>query len=189
MTRGGSTVVELLVASTLALVVLTALTAAIGAGNRLLASVGARGQAEDIAQLALEALVFDVRRAGYDPAGAGIAPVGEAHPDRLTLAADLDGDGTVATDSEETTTYACALAARRLSRIIGRQSLPLADGVTACAFRFLDAGGDPIPLAAGGLDGADRDRIRAIGFDLTLIPPGGGAPTARRVTVALRSRP
>lgn len=189
MSRRGSTLLELLVASTLALLVLAALTAAIGTGGRLLASVGARGQAEDIAHLVVEALVFDVRRAGYDPAGIGVAPITEARPDRLTLAADLDGDGAVATDSEEVTTYACALASRRLSRIIGRQSLPLADGITACAFRFVDATGGPIPLAAGGLGAADRDRIRAVAFDLTLTPANGAAPTTRSVTVALRSRP
>jgi Tfp pilus assembly protein PilW len=189
MSRRGSAVVELLVGSTLSLLVVGALTAAIGAGSRLLLSVGGRAQAEDIVHLTIEALVFDVRRAGYDPSGAGVPPVSEARVDGLTLAADLDGDGTVDPASEEVTAYACVLGTRRLSRIIGRQSLPLADGIAACAFRYLDATGAPIPVPGAGLGAADLARIRAVVFDVTLTPLGGGAPTARSVTVALRSTP
>jgi Tfp pilus assembly protein PilW len=187
--RRGSTLVELLVASALALLVLGLLTSAIGHGGRLLASMGARGQAEDIVQGAIEALVFDVRRAGYDPAGAGIDPLSEARVDRITLQSDLDGNGAVDASSEEVTAYACALAAGRLSRIIGRQSLPLADGITICTFSYFDATGSTIAVPAAGLDPAGRSRVRTIGLDLALTAARGLAPAGRSVTVALRSRP
>ncbi len=125
-----TSLVELLVGTALALVVLSALTAAVGTGARLLLACGARGEAEDTAQLALEALTFDVRRAGWDPAASGLVAVREADVDRLVLTADLDGDGAVDDTSEETTAYVCLASARRLSRLVGRQSMPLADGVT-----------------------------------------------------------
>lgn len=189
MSRRGSTLVELLVASTLALLVLGLLTSAIGEGGRLLAAVSARGQAEDTVHGAIEALVFDVRRAGYSPAGLAVDALSEARTDRITLQADLDGNGAVDTSSEEVTAYACALATGRLSRLIGRQSLPLAEGITACAFRYLDAAGGAIAVPAAGLDASARSRVRTIGLDLTLTASRGVSPAARSITVAMRSRP
>ena len=181
----GAALVEQLVGTMLALLVLGTLVAVVGTGTGLLLAAAARGEVEDTAQLAVEAFTFDVRRVGYDPAAAGLAPVNEARTDRLTLAADLNGDGAVAATSEDTTAYVCA--AQQLSRIIGRQSLPLAGGVLACALRYLDATGLPLAVPPAGLDAAGRSRIRAIGLDLTLRQRG--TPTTRRVVVALRPTP
>jgi len=83
-----TSLVELLVGTALALVVLSALTAAVGTGARLLLACGARGEAEDTAQLALEALTFDVRRAGWDPAASGLVAVRKA--DGLELSPNKD---------------------------------------------------------------------------------------------------
>ena len=181
----GSVLVEQLVGTMLTLLVLGTLVAVVGTGTTLLLAAAARGEVEDTAQLAVEAFTFDVRRAGYDPTAAGLVPVSEARPDRLTLAADLNGDGVVAATSEETTAYACA--AQQLSRIIGRQSLPLAGGVLACGLRYLDATGLPLAVPPGGLDTAGRSRIRAVGLDLTVRQRG--TPTNRSVVIALRSTP
>ncbi|HUE30563.1 MAG TPA: hypothetical protein VMR79_06795 [Verrucomicrobiae bacterium] len=185
----GTTLVELLVGAALSLVVLSALTAALGVGARLLIACGARGEVEDTAQLALEALTFDVRRAGWDPAASGFEPVREADAERLVLAADLDGDGAVDAASEETTGYVCLPSARRLSRLVGRQSLPLADGVTACGFRYLDRDGAPMAIPAGGLDAAARARIGAVALDLVLLPNGLAGRSERSILIALRTAP
>ena len=187
--RRGSSLIDLLVGTALGLGVLSLLTAAVAGGGRLLGAAGARGEAEDTAQLVTEALAFDVRRAGFDPTAAGVAAVVEARADRLVLAADLDGDGSVDPESQETTAYVCAPASRRLSRIIGRQSMPLADGVLRCALGYLDAGGAPLPPPADGLDAAARARVRAVTLDLALAPTALASATARTVTVALRTRP
>jgi len=184
---GGFTIVELLVGTALSLVLLTALTGAVGAGGRVLTALGRRGELEDTADLALEALAFDVRRAGYDPRAAGVQPLADARPTALALQTDLDGDGAVDAASEETTQYVCTTATRRLSRVLGRQSLPLADGVTGCGFRYLDAAGAPILAPPAGLTAADRARVRAVALDLVLA--AGGATTARTAVVALRSAP
>jgi hypothetical protein len=172
---------------TLGLVVLGAITAAVGAGGKLLRNAAARGEGEDAAHTAVEALTFDVRRAGYDPRASGVIPLSEAIVDRVALAADLDADGAVDPDSEETTAHVCR--GGRLSRIIGRQSLPLIDGVTACAFRYLDEQGTTIPLPAGGLDAAERARVRAVALDLTLRPTRLTGTSSRTVAVALRRTP
>jgi Tfp pilus assembly protein PilW len=184
----GTGVVELLTATALSLVVLGTLVGAVGSGARLLAGAGARGEVEDTAQLAVEAFTFDVRRAGYDPAAAGIAAVAEAARDHVILTADLDADGAVDPGSAETTGYACA-SAGRLSRILGHQSMPLADGVRRCALAYLDQAGAAIPTPATGLRPAERARVRAVQLALELRPPGRGGPTARTALVALRTAP
>ena len=185
----GTGLVELLVGAALALLVLSALTAAVATGARLLVACGARGEAEDTAQLALEALGFDVRRAGWDPAASGLAAVREAGADRLVLAADLDGDGAIDDTSEEITAYRCDASARRLSRVVGRQSMPLADGVTGCAFHYLDRDGAAMPIPTGGLDAAARARIGAVGLDFVLVPSGLRGRSERRLLIALRTAP
>jgi len=185
--RRGSGLVELLVASVLGLLVLAALTTAVASGARLLGTAGARGELEDTAQLAVEALTFDARRAGYDPAGAGVQALVEARPDRVTFGADLDGDGTVNPGSEETIAYVCSTAARRLSRLVGRQSLPLVDGASACGFHYLDATGSVLALPAAGLSPAALRTVRAVQLDLTLSAPGLHRPTTRTALVALRT--
>jgi Tfp pilus assembly protein PilW len=183
----GVVLMELLVGAALGLVVLSMLTATVAVGARVLVASGARGEAEDTAQLAVEAFLFDARRAGWDPAAAGVAPVTDAQAARVAFAADLDGDGAVDPASEETVGYVCAPGAGRLSRVVGRQSLPLADGVTACAFRYLDAAGAPVAMPPGGLDAASRAAVRAVALDLALVPTGLHGAVERTVVVALRS--
>jgi len=183
----GIVLIELLVGTALGLVVLSLLTATVAVGARLLVAAGARGEAEDTAQLAVEAFVFDARRAGWDPTVAGVAPITDAQAARVAFAADLDGDGAIDPASEETAAYVCSPGVARLSRVIGRQSLPLADGVTACGFRYLDVTGAPIAMPPGGLDAASRAAVRAVALDLALLPTGLAGRVERAVVVALRS--
>lgn len=184
--RRGVTLVDLLVGTVLGLAVLAVMTAAVGVAGRMLVVSGARAESEDTAQLAMEALLFDLRRAGWDPTATGHAALVEAHDDGLAIAADLDGDGAVAVDSEESVAWRCVLAGRRLSRLVGRQSLPLAENVTGCAFRYLAGDGAPItaPVAA-----ADLPRVRAVELALRLLPPGLSHPTSRSLVAALRAAP
>jgi len=182
----GTGLVELLVGTALGLAVLSLLTLIVGLGGRVLAACGARGEAEDTAQLAIEAFTFDARRAGFDPTAAGVGPLAEARADRVAFSADLDGNGAVDTSSEESAAHVCSVPTGRLSRIIGRQSLPLAEGVTACGFSYLDATGAPIAIPAAGLDAAARARVRAVALHLTLLPAGLRGRTERTVVTAIR---
>ena len=183
----GTALLDLLVGAMLGLAVLALLVPAVGSGARLLSAAGARGETEDATDLAIEALTFDVRRAGYDPQRIGVPALVEARADGFVVNADLDGDGAIDPSSEETVEYQWRSGARRLSRIVGRQSMPLGDGVTSCAFRYLDSDGIALGLPVAGLDEADRARVRAVAIDLTLVPPALIAPAARSATVALRT--
>lgn len=185
MNRGVG-LVELLVAMLLTGVVLGAASRAVGIGGRLHGLVGRRGEAEDTVHLAAEALIFDLRRTGYDPRAIGVEGLVEADVGRLTLAADLDGDGALDAASEERTSWVCNAAARRLSRIIGAQSLPLADAVSRCGFQYLDATGSILAVPPGGLDAAARRRVRTVTFDLEVAPPNLARPVRGGITVAFR---
>jgi Tfp pilus assembly protein PilW len=185
----GTTLLELLVALGLGLALtLTAVAASAGA-LRLVARTAVRLEADDIVQLAVEAFLFDVRRAGFDPRATGVEAVAEATPARVVLQADLDGDGLVDAGSEEVTAYACDLAGRRLSRVLGAQSLPLANDVVGCALAYADDAGTTIPAPASGLDAATRRRVRLVTLDVALRPAGVLAASARRTSIALRVLP
>ena len=184
--RRGAMMAELLVGTALGLAVLAVLTAAVGVAGRMLVASGTRAESDDTVQLAMEALLFDVRRAGYDPTAAGLAALVDARDDGLGLQADLDGDGSIDVDSEESIAWRCAPAGRRLSRLVGRQSLPLADHVVGCVFRYLD--GDGLPVAAP-VAAAELPRVRGVELALRLLPPGLSHPSSRTMLTALRAAP
>jgi Tfp pilus assembly protein PilW len=187
--RRGTTVIELVVGAALGLLVLGACIGAFAAAARVVAAIGGRAEAEDTAELALEAFRFDVRRAGFDPAAAGVEALVEALPDRLGLHADLDGDGAIDAGSEEATRWVCAVAPPQLSRIVGAQSLPVAAPTTRCGLRYFDGDGQELLPVPGGLGTAERARVRLTVLSLTVVPAGGGAPAERTAAVALRGRP
>jgi Tfp pilus assembly protein PilW len=182
----GCGLVDLVVGTFLGFFVLTMLVVGLGSGGRLLANAGQRGEAEDTTQLAVEAFAFDARRAGFDPAAVGVERITQAQSDRVTFTADLDGDGLVDATSEEKVAYLCNLSLHRLSRIVGSQSLPVADDVIACALRYVDAAGTPIPVPVGGLAAADRARAAAVVLDVSLEPANLTRPVARTVRISLR---
>jgi Tfp pilus assembly protein PilW len=181
----GVTLVEVLVGTALGLAVVASLASAVASGGRLLVSGSARAEAEDTLQLALEALAFDVRRAGWDPAAAGIEPLVHADADGFGVGADLDGDGTVDATSEEYVRWRCDHAGHRLVRTIGQQAMTLADGVVGCTPDYTGPGGAPL---APPLDAGARAEVAAVGLHVRLAP-GGRAPSARAGRVALRTAP
>ncbi len=185
----GYTLVELLVGLALGLVALGVLAGAFAAGARLLVVSGARVEATDAVVIAAESFQFDVRRAGWDPAGVAVEPLVVARADRLTLHADLDGDGVVDPGSEEVTSYVCSGGPPRLSRIIGAQSMPVAGDVSSCALRYADADGTPLLPGPGGLSASQRVAVRRVTLDLGVRPAAIAAPATRSTTVALRSVP
>ena len=187
--RAGFSLVELLVALGVGLAIAVASVAATATALRYLVRLALRAEADDIVSMALEAFTLDVRRAGFDPRGVGLPAIVEASATRLGLEADLDGDGAIDATSEELTTFACDLAGDRLSRIVGGQSLPLANGVATCSLAYADATGTAIAVPPGGLDAATRRRIRRATLDVGIRPPGATAPSSNGATVALRSAP
>jgi hypothetical protein len=117
------------------------------------------------------------------------APLVLARADRFTVEADLDGNGTIDVGSAEHVTWICNATLRRLSRVVGAQSLPLADRVAGCGFRYLDPSAAALVPSASGLDVASRARVALVVLDLRLVPRDGGRLVERSHAVALRSQP
>jgi len=161
----GFSLVELLVALGLGLAIAISAVAAVATGLRALARLALRAEAEDVLTLGLEAFMLDVRRAGFDPRATALPAIVDATASRLALQADLDGDGLVDATSEESTAIACDVPGGRVSRIVGSQSLPLANGVVACTLEYADASGAPFPSDADpdppnwGVDHADHGPV------------------------------
>jgi len=168
--RTGMTLVELLIGMTLGLVGVAALTALLRAGVAAGTRAGADAETAIEAAAAVDQLVRDVRIAGYDPTGAGIAAFTVLAADRVELQADLDGNGTIDAGSDERIGWRVATSSRSLQRVVGAQTLPILSDVAAGGFRlaYLDADGtslDPTVAATGAA-------TRMVEVDLTAAPSG-----------------
>ena len=176
--------VDLLVGSLLALVVLAGVVAGMASGAHALAAIARRVAADEAVVLVTDALRFDVRSAGFDPAAAGVEGVVAASAESVTLTADLDADGRIDERSGEQVRWTCRRAARDLQRELGHQAMPLVTDLDACAFDYADADGRAL---AGTLDAAARRAVRVVVLEMALRSPAG--PRLHRVSVALRTRP
>jgi prepilin-type N-terminal cleavage/methylation domain-containing protein len=168
--RAGMTLVELLIGMTLGLVGAAALTALLRAGVAAGTRAGTGAETAIEAAAAVDQLVRDVRVAGYDPTGAGIAAFSLVAADRIEIQADLDGNGTIEAGSDERIGWRVATSSRSLQRVLGAQTLPILADVAAAGFRlaYLDAAGTRLDPAAA----ATADATRMVEIDLTSAPAG-----------------
>lgn len=185
----GCTTVELLFGTAIGLAVVATLTIATAIGGRLLLRTTSRGELHDIADITADAFRFDLRRAGFTTAAALSDPLAVARTDQITVHADLNGDGSIDPNSEETVSIACLSSPTRVSRIVGAQSLPLANDVVTCGLRYFDAGGAEIVPPPGGLDVSTRGHVVAVELFFILTTPGLPAQTGRRVLLSRRDVP
>ncbi len=162
----GMTLVELTVASALALATIAALTAL------FLVILRARARAAEAAETmvglagTIDQIARDVRLAGYDPSARGIAGIVTPTAQSVVLRADLDGSGDIDTSSEEQITYRLNAAGDTLQRLVGQQNLPSLSDVAAGGFRlhYFDAQAAELdPNAAGA-----ADRIRLVTVEILL---------------------
>jgi len=187
----GFSLAELLVASFVASVVLTSLVGFATAERRFFHRAEEQLTANQTLRLVLDVLSRDLRQAGFDARGTAVEPVVAATSTTLVLQQDDDGDGIVDTGSTEIITYAFRPEAGTLSRVVGRQSMPLVTGLPADGFQlsYMDSAGAALDPDTGGLDATDRAAIRRVRVDL-LARATSGEPLAGVVTdVALRNRP
>jgi Tfp pilus assembly protein PilW len=185
----GMSLLELVIGTALGVSALGLVLSATGVGVRLLTHGAARSEVHDIADLAAEAVRFDLRRAGFAPGAPIPDAIALARPDRITVRADLDGNGSIDLTSEENTSLACLTGPTRISRIVGTQSLPLASEVALCEWRYFDSAGIELVPPVGGLDAADRQRIAAIELAFMLRASGVTYRASRQVLAGRRGRP
>jgi type II secretory pathway component PulJ len=154
------TLLELLIGMVLGLGVLAAMSALLGASLQSWRRADAGAEAREALADALDQLDRDVRLAGYDPTGSGLAGIVDASAQSLEVEADLDGNGMVDADSEEHVTYRCARDCETLERVVGRQVMPLVSGLEPGMFRLRYFDERDREVAAA--DAATRATIRRV---------------------------
>ncbi len=179
----------------MAILITAASTAALVGGVATLARayrrIEERALAQQTARLVLELMSRDLRRAGFDPTGAGLEPILAAGDHVLRIQADDDGSGAVDDRSEELVAYAFQPRDGTLSRVVGRQSMPIASGLPAdgCRLAFLDAAGGALVDEGAGLDGDERAAIRRVRLRVIVRDTTETILADATGEVALRNRP
>lgn len=168
--RGISTM-ELLVGSTLSMVVLGAMHSAFRFQSRSFAAQSTYSQSQNVTRTVIDLMTREIRMAAYDPSDTAMpsspCTVGkqgilEATPTRLRFRQDFNGDGDVADDSE-TVTY--ELLAGDITRQ-DRDHVPvvLASGVgdDGLTFRYFDINHTELVPSLGGLSSSQRDCVTKV---------------------------
>ncbi len=149
----------------------------------------AQSNAHEVALLALDLLVREVRMAGFSAAGTRLAAVSAASREQVEVVTDLDGDG--ASDGPtESIAYGYNARKRELVRATGGASpQPLLRDVPpgGVTFAFFDASGTALPEGAGSMALADRQRIRRIDVVLQTEVPRRPGDTATALTTVSAS--
>jgi len=187
----GFSLLELLLATFIASVALASLVGFSATQGRAFRRADERLAASQTVRLALDALSRDLRQAGFDARGTAVEPVAAASSTTLALQQDCEGDGTVDGRSRELITYSFDPGVGTLSRIVGRQPMPLASGLSEDGFRFsyTDVSGSALDADGRNLDAPERSAIRRVSVAL-LVRNTDGRPLAGAVTnVALRNHP
>jgi hypothetical protein len=122
----------------------------------------ARVDAQQAARAGLERMAGELRLAGYDPRGAGLAAIVVAEPGRVVLQHDLNASGAI-DPTRERVTY--LVRGGVLRRDAGGGAQPLAEGVRALSLLYRDE---------AGAETADPAAVRSVRIRLEV---GTRAPT------------
>jgi type II secretory pathway component PulJ len=185
----GITIVELVVAFLIAAVSTTGLVGGVATLARSYRRIEERTVAQHTARLVLELIGRDLRRAGFDPTGAGLDPILAAGGHIVRIQADDDGSSVIDDRSEELIAY--VFQDGTLSRVVGRQSMPIASGLPSDGWRltFFDGAGGELADAGGELDGPRCAAIRRVRLRV-VVRDSAQIILADAVTeIALRNRP
>ena len=170
---GGYSLVELLVSTAILGLVMAAtlsfLRSGVGAYNWGVARV----QAQQSARVALERMEKELREAGYDPRGAGIAPIVAAQPALVTFQRDLDGNGVV-NATRERVTFVLRPGESVLRRDAGGGAQPLIEGVRRFALAYFDDAGAPT---------TDPARVASVGIQLEVGLKGPSVTMGTQVSL------
>lgn len=139
----GFTLIELMVAMGVAMVMLAAVTTTFISQTKIYNAQEQINEMQQSARAAMDLITRELKMAGYNPAGASFTGVVYSAT-QLRIQADLNGDGTISTNStaNEQVTYAYDSGAQRITRTVGNGSAQtVAGNVTSFTFTYLDSAG------------------------------------------------
>ncbi len=159
----GFSLPELLASLALLGLLMAATLTVLLAGQESYGLGASRIEAQQSARIALERMAKELREAGYDPAGAGLAAVVVAEPTQVAFQRDLNGNGVV-DPTRERVTY--LLRGSVLRREAGAGAQPIIEGVRSLSLTYLDR---------AGAETADPARVTAIRIRVEVGRAGPGA--------------
>jgi len=205
------TLAELLVGSTLSLIVLAGVYSFYSTQTQALAAQRAYARSQDVTRTVIDLLGRELRMATYDPMGTAIptSPTGGSCPgvkqgilvgklDEVKFEQDLNGDGDVADESEVLRYYALA---GKLSRVDGVNApVTLVENLKVNGFvlKYFDNSNPPIELVPTGtppaLSAAQRDCVAKVQLTVraSVVNPNPQDPkpleSQSKAEVAIRNR-
>ncbi|HYB43172.1 MAG TPA: prepilin-type N-terminal cleavage/methylation domain-containing protein [Candidatus Methylomirabilis sp.] len=156
---------ELMVALAVLSLALAAVFGVLRSGLGVYRWGAARIEAQQSARVALERMTAELRGAGYDPTGAGIAPIAVAAPALVTYQSDLNGNGIV-DPTRERVTFLLRPGESILRRDAGGGAQPIIEGARGLRFTYYDR--------AGAVT-TDPDRVVSIRIELEVGTAGTAA--------------
>ena len=175
---GGYSLAELLVSMAVLGLLMAGTLSVLQSGLRAYGWGSARVEAQQSARIALERMVKELREAGYDPTGAGIAAVVAAEPARVTFQRDLNGNGLIDA-TRERVTFLVRPGETVLRRDAGAGAQPIIDGVRRLALTYFDRLGAPT---------TDPAKVASVAIHLDVGLAGPGATMATQVSLRNRGR-
>lgn len=155
-----------------------------------------KSDAQEATVMTLDVMARELRMAGFSAAGAPLAPLRAAAPDRVDVVSDLNGDGDT-TDSNERIAYSYDETAHQLRRATGGASpQPFVRNVAPMGFHlsYFDAAGVEITPGSAGMTPAQLLRVHridvALQLEFTNPDPATTAPLRSAVSssVCLRNQ-
>lgn len=199
----GASVVEILVASAAAFLVLASCAQTVLAQHELWRLQDSRMRLREGARRVSEAIAREIRGAGFDPLPGGpfdgaTDGVSVATVEAIELLADRGGapdgspDGAADPASDERIGFYRSAGQRSVYETIGGLVAPLLDGPEVppggLVFRYFDACGGELVPGVTGLDAATRPRVASVRVRLVLEDPASRERVEAGTVVALRNR-
>ncbi len=175
----GFTIIEILMALAIMSIAFGAIYNSFAHFNRSCTTENVKAGIQQSARVAVEFMVQDIRLAGLDPMGTGLAGITPGSPPNTSLqfTADLNFDGDVDDPFESITYY---LDADKLKQTNHLGTEILLDNVTGLNFTYLDSNDQTTSTAS---------EIRSVVISLTMRKPAGhDEPVSRTYTTQVRCR-
>jgi type IV pilus assembly protein PilW len=144
----GFTLIELLISLAVGFVLLSAIYGVFTIQNHTLSIQEELVAMQQSVRAGMDMMAREIRMAGYDPARVGGFSGITISSTQLQIQADLDGNGTLDTSSQENTIYAYDSANKRITRNTGGGAQPFLENVETFTFAFLDGSGNVTATAA-----------------------------------------
>ena len=145
------TLIELMISITLGMIVLASVATTFTSQTRAYSSQELINQMEQNVRGALDLMSREIKMAGYNPAGGTVAGVVSYSSTALTIQADINGNGSISTNSadHEQIAYAYDSTNKKITRQVGSGTAEtLAENIDGLTFTYYQSSGTTLATSA-----------------------------------------